>query len=245
MAVASGKGGVGKTWLSITLADALARAGQRVLLLDCDLGLANVDIQLGLMAALDIGSVLQAAGRVEDAVVRLASGVHILTGRSGSGELATLGDTHLRTLRAAIAQAKPHYDFVLLDLSAGLDRFIREMCRSADRLLVVATCEPTSLTDAYAVMKLYQQDRSPEPPAVQLVINQASTTAAGEKTYATLVRATGSFLGFAPALAGVIRRDEKVRDAIRRQTLLLERHPNCHAAQDVMAIARRLAAQTR
>jgi flagellar biosynthesis protein FlhG len=108
----------------------------------------------------------------------------------------------------------------------------------ADRLLVLATEEPTSLTDAYAVLKLHAADR-PDGNA-RIVVNQAATRAAGERTFATLERACQTFLGRAPALAGVIRRDERVRDVIRRQTLLLSRHPNAPAAADVEAIARSL-----
>ena len=105
----------------------------------------------------------------------------------------------------------------------------------ADTLLVLATEEPTSLTDAYAVLKLYTADR-PDGDA-RIIINQATTRAAGERTYATLRRASTTFLRRDPPLAGVIRRDDRVRDAIRRQTLLLTRHPACPAATDVEAAA--------
>ena len=105
----------------------------------------------------------------------------------------------------------------------------------ADTLLVLATDEPTSLTDAYAVLKLHAADR-PQGDA-RVVVNQAATRQAGERTFATLERACQTFLGRAPRLAGVIRRDDRVRDAIRRQTLLLSRHPTSPAAADVEAIA--------
>ena len=241
LAVASGKGGVGKTWFAITLAHALARAGRRVLLFDGDLGLANVDIQLGLMPAHDIASVVAGQCRLADALVRHPAGFDILAGRSGSGALAGLDDPALEAVLAALRAAAAGYDHAVLDLGAGIDRTTRRLSRFADLLLVVATEEPTSLTDAYAVLKLHHADRSaataPGPSEARIVVNQASTTAAGERTYATLARACAAFLGHTPLLAGIIRRDDRVRDAIRRQTPLLQRHPNAPAAADVERLA--------
>ena len=236
IAVASGKGGVGKTWFAITLAQALAQGGRRVLLFDGDLGLANIDIQLGLMPALDLGAVL--AGRVslaESIQPYADGGFAILPGRSGSGALAALAPARLDGLMAELGRVSQ--DLLLLDLGAGLDAHTRRMAAWADILLVLATDEPTSLTDAYAVLKLHAGDRGATPAEARVVINQASGLAAGQRTFATLARACTQFLGRAPALAGVVRRDDHVRDAIRRQTPLLTRHPGCMAAQDVRRIA--------
>src|SRR5579859_2813146 len=219
-AIASGKGGVGKTWFAVTLAHAAARAGRRVLLFDADLGLANVDIQLGLTPDFDLGSVV--------------------AGRAGSGVLSALEPAALERVLAALRHLAERYDVVLLDLGAGLERAVRRMSAWADCLLVLATEEPTSLTDAYAVLKLHAADK-PHGDA-RVVVNQAATRQAGERTYATLQRACQTFLGRAPACAGVIRRDDRVRDAIRRQALLLTRHPNAPAAVDVTAITAALLA---
>jgi len=128
---------------------------------------------------------------------------------------------------------------VIADLGAGLDRAQRRMASFAHMLLVVATDEPTSLTDAYAVLKLHASDAGAD---ARIVVNQAGTVAGGERTFAALRRACSAFLGRAPALAGVIRRDDRVREAIRRQSLLLTRHPSTQAAADVEAIAVKLAA---
>ncbi len=236
VAVASGKGGVGKTWFAITLAHALAQRGQRVLLFDGDLGLANVDIQLGLMPERDLGTVLAGKASLEEAALRHGTGgFDILVGRSGSGALSALAPAALERVLDGLRDAARGRDVILLDLGAGLDRSVRRMAAFADMLLVLATGEPTSLTDAYAVLKLHAADR---PHGVsRVVVNQAASRAEGERTYATLSRACTSFLGRTPGLLGVIRRDERVPEAIRRQTLLLTRHPGCPAAEDVQAAA--------
>jgi flagellar biosynthesis protein FlhG len=240
IAIASGKGGVGKTWFAITLAHALARGGRRVLLFDGDLGLANVDIQLGLTPDRDLSAVLAGQTTLADCVLHYAQGgFDILAGQSGSGALAALDPMTLERALAALREAGARYDEVLLDLGAGLERGVRRMAAFADLLLVVATEEPTSLTDAYAVLKLHAADR-PGGDA-RVVVNQAATRPAGERTHATLHRACEAFLRITPPLAGVIRRDDRVRETIRRQALLLTRHPTSTAAADVEEIARLLA----
>ncbi len=236
VAIASGKGGVGKTWLAITLAHALARDGQRVLLFDADLGLANVDVQLGLMPAADLGAVVSGRAGIAAAITRHApSGLHILAGRSGSETLSTLPAQALELVLTRIRNETPEYDIVISDLGAGIDRAVRRIAAWSDLLLVAATDEPTSLTDAYAVLKLHAADK-PDGDA-RIVVNQALSRLTGQKTYETLRRACITFLHREPPLAGVIRHDPKVRDAIRRQTPLLLRHPNCMAAQDVGMLA--------
>ncbi len=236
IAIASGKGGVGKTWLAVTLAHALARGGKRVLLFDGDLGLANVDIQLGLTPPADLATVIAGRASMAEAAFRHAEGdFDILAGRSGSGALSALDPTVLEGVLTGLRQEAARRDFILLDLGAGLDRSLRRMAAFSDVVVVVATEEPTSLTDAYAVLKLHALD-DPEG-AARIVVNQAADRAGGERTHATLARASRNFLGRSPALLGVVRRDDRVRDAIRRQTLLLTRHPGCNAAIDVESVA--------
>lgn len=241
IAIASGKGGVGKTWFAITLAHALARRGRRVLLFDGDLGLANVDIQLGLVPSRNLGAVALGVGTLDQAVERYEpGGFDILAGLSGSGRLSGVDPATLERMLADLRLATMRYDDLVLDLGAGLEHGVRRMAAWADTLLVLATEEPTSLTDAYAVLKVHAAD-SPDGDA-RVVVNQASGVIAGRRTHQTLARACSSFLGRAPGLAGVVRRDDAVRDAIRRQTPVLLRHPDAPAAADVLAIARTLLA---
>ena len=236
-AIASGKGGVGKTWFAITFAQALARGGRRVLLFDGDLGLANVDVQLGLNPQHDLGAVLSGRVGIEQAVQHHApAGFDILPGRSGSGALAALDGASLDAVLDLLRGAASRWDEVVVDLGAGLEQPQRRMAAAADTLLVVATDEPTSLTDAYAVLKLHLQDKPRGD--VRIVVNQAPDAAGGKGTYETLRRACLTFLKREVPLAGIVRRDEKVRDAIRRQVPLLTRHPNSVAAEDVEGMAK-------
>ena len=236
IAIASGKGGVGKTWFAITLAHALTRVGLRVLLFDGDLGLANVDVQLGMMPRHDLGSVISGRVSLAEAVTRHEeAGFDVLAGQSGSGALSALDPAHLDRTLPRLRTEADMYDVVLLDLGAGVERGVRRMAAFADTLIVLATEEPTSLTDAYAVLKLYATDRVGGDARV--LVNQASNRGAGERTFTTLRRACGTFLRAEPTLAGIVRRDDRVKDAIRRQTLLLTRHPSCAAAMDVEAVA--------
>lgn len=240
IAIASGKGGVGKTWLAITLAQALAEAGAGpVLLVDADHGLANVDVQLGLDPRHDLPGVLGGRVGLEAAVTRHAAGFDVLPGRSGSG--VVLDGAELAAFEALLDQATARWPVVLLDLAAGLGPAERRLAAAADLLLVVATGEPTSLTDAYAVLKLHRRDRPGGD--VRLVANQAADAAAGQRIWRTLDRAASAFLGAGLPLAGVIRRDPRVPDAIRRQAPLLSRHPMAPAAEDARRLALALAGE--
>lgn len=239
IAIASGKGGVGKTWFSITLCHALAKRGKNVLLFDGDLGLANVDIQLGITPEKDLGAVIEGSTNLSGAVIKYAEGdFDILAGRSGSGNLATLGTQKINDLRNDLINLAKNYHYVFVDLGAGVDRSVRQMAGPAAITYVVITDEPTSLTDAYAFIKL---GRAANPSAdLRIVVNMAANNHEGQKTYETIRKACESFLKYTPPLAGIIRRDPKVRDAIRAQTSILVRSPASDAASDVVALAERL-----
>lgn len=239
VAVASGKGGVGKTWFSITLAHTLARAGQRVLLFDGDLGLANVDIQLGLMPKSDLGSVVAGRQTLNQALTPFPEGgFDIIAGRSGSGTLANLPLSRLQMLGDDLAVLAGNYDRVVVDLGAGVEKTTRNFSQQAGTIMVVTTDEPTSLTDAYAFIKVTHMERPGTD--MRIVVNMANSTREGERIYNTLLKACEGFLKISPPLAGVIRRDLKVREAIRNQTPIMTRSPNAEAAADVEAIVQRL-----
>ncbi|MBV8060318.1 MAG: MinD/ParA family protein [Alphaproteobacteria bacterium] len=239
IAIASGKGGVGKTWFSITLSQALAKRGKRVLLFDGDLGLANVDIQLGLTPERDLGGVVEGSLQLKNAVTPYKEGqFDILAGRSGSGNLAALSTQKLSDLRGDLIELAKTYDYVLVDLGAGVDRSVRQLAGPAAITYVITNDEPTSLTDSYAFIKLA---RAANPSAdMRVVVNMATNASEGQKTYETMRKACETFLKYSPPLAGIVRRDTKVRDAIRAQTPLLTRSPSAEAAQDVDAIAARM-----
>lgn len=235
IAVASGKGGVGKTWLAITLSQAFARKGQKTLLFDGDIGLANVDIQLGLMPSRDLGGVIAGRFQLSQTITPSEYGFDIIAGKSGSASLASLSPDSLRKLRGEILGLAKSYDRVVIDLGAGVDSVVRELSAAAGVILVVTNDEPTALTDAYAFIKLVAMH---DPASdVRIVVNLATGQRDGDRTYSKLLKASQNFLQRSPALAGIIRRDERVRDAIRNQVPLYTRHPMAEAAEDVDALA--------
>ncbi len=214
---------------------------RRVLLFDGDLGLANVDVQLGLGPGPDLASVLCGRHTLAQAVRRVEpGGFDVLAGRSGSGDLGALEPDLLERLLGELAALAERYDAILLDLPAGIDRVVRRLLRAATLRLVVTTDEPTALTDAYALIKVSRNDGA--AGALQLVVNLAEGREAGRRTYDGLRRVCEHFLKLDPPLAGVLRRDPKVADAIRHQTPLLLRHPTSPAAGDVETLARQLLA---
>ncbi len=237
--IASGKGGVGKTWLSVSLAHAMANAGRKPLLFDGDLGLANVDIQLGLMPKHDLGGVVSGRVDLEDAVTRYREGsFDILAGKSGSGALALLSGGRVSEIRESLFDISHHYDKVIVDLGAGVESGVRALAGTEGTILVVTTDEPTSITDAYAFIKIMAMKHPGTD--IRVLVNMAGGANDGNRTYGALKKACESFLKISPPLAGVIRKDDKVRDAIRHQTSLLLRHPGSNAAKDVEAVAARL-----
>jgi flagellar biosynthesis protein FlhG len=237
IAVASGKGGVGKTWFSITLSHALAREGKKVLLFDGDLGLANVDVQLGLMPKRDLNDVIRGRLGLDKIIQPFEDGgFDIVAGRSGQASLSSLPSQRLALLRDQLLEVADDYDVVVCDLGAGVDRTVRMFSAAATRTLLVVTDEPTSLTDAYAFIKL--GNAAGMSKNVGIVVNMAPSAVEGEKTYKTLLKACENFLRLRPPLAGMVRLDPRVKETIRHQTPLLTRSPNADAAEDVEKIAR-------
>lgn len=239
ISISSGKGGVGKTWFAVTLCRAMAMARRNVLLFDGDLGLANVDVQLGLMPRYDLSSVLAGRRTLEGIITPYQDGgFDIIAGQSGVGALATLAPQRLVQLREDVFALARRYDRVIMDIGAGIDRTVQALMTGAGISLVVTTDEPTALTDAYALIKVMA--RAGGADTIRVVINMANDMRQGEHTYQTLLRACENFLKISPPLAGIVRRDPRVADAIRHQCSIYTRHPNCDAATDVAAIAARI-----
>ncbi|MEO1102053.1 MAG: AAA family ATPase, partial [Pseudomonadota bacterium] len=237
------KGGVGKTFMSITLASAFAQSGKRTLLVDGDLGLANVDVQLGIAPETDLAAVIAGWVELDDAVTPVDGGAaeggfDVLPGRSGSGALAELPPEDVARLAAGLSALALQYDQVVLDLGAGIEANCMRLARAADKALMVITDEPTSMTDAYAFIKVLRGYAPGVEPVI--CINQADTRASGQRTYEAIARACQTFLGFRPHLSGIVMRDSKVREAIRSQQTLISTDRAAQPIQDAIAIAQSL-----
>ena len=239
IAIASGKGGVGKTWLAVTLSHLFARSGRQVLLFDGDIGLANVDVQLGLTPQRDLSNVLSGKHTLKEAITHYdEGGFDIIAGRSGSSSLALLPLEKLQELAGGLTELQKDYDFVIIDLGAGIEQHVQYLASLAAKCIIVATDEPTSLTDAYAFIKIANSGKN--PPEIAVVINQAATQKEGEATYHSLNKACVNFLNISPQLLGIVRRDNKVKDSIRSQKSLLFKAPHSTAASDVAVLSIKL-----
>lgn len=235
LAIASGKGGVGKTWLSITLAHAVAKSGRKAIILDGDIGLANIDIQIGLAPTRDLSLWASEGIGLGQLTMPTAHGFDIIPGASGSSIMAGAKPAEIARMAGEFSTLASDYDVGIIDISAGIDATQLRLAGATGRCLLVVTEDPTSLTDGYAFIKLaHKSGRAPE---FEIVVNMAETAQSGEKIYAALARACKSFLGIEPPLAGIIRRDPAVAQAIRRQTPLLAHAPGAPAALDVQALA--------
>lgn len=239
--VASGKGGVGKTWFSATLCHALANRGHKTLLFDCDFGLANIDIQLGLMPENDLGQVISNEISLSQAIYsKSKSGLNfdIISGQSGSGALASLKMDRLIDLGAGICNLAQEYDYTILDLGAGVENSVMTLARASDKVIVVITADPTSLTDAYAFIKLHNMRNN--DAEIQIVVNMADELSEGRRAFDKIQKVCQNFLNISPKLLGIIIRDKHVADAIRSQSPLLSRYPQSKAGENVVEISKKL-----
>lgn len=246
IAVASGKGGVGKTWLTLSLAHAISSRKKRTLVLDGDFGLGNAGIQLGCLGETDLGAILHDEADLTEGIVQVPDGgFDLLAGESGSGALANVEESLVDALVHKLKACDPGYEVVLLDVGTGVEPAARRLAALADTLVLISTADPSSLTDGYAVLKLLQRDREcfgAETDA-RVVINQADSERSGRRAHAALARAARGFLRIDPPLLGVIRRDEHIPEAIRAQRLFMSECPGSPTAGVIQVIARRLLAK--
>lgn len=241
IAVTSGKGGVGKTFVSANLAAALTRRGHRVLVLDADLGLANLDVVLNLYPKVTLHDVITGKANLEEAVIDAPGGFSVVLAGSGMVEYSRLTHEVRDELLHTIQILAPRYDVVLLDTGAGISDVVLFSVSLASEVLVVATPEPTSLTDAYAAIKVLaaQQNRQ----HIRLVVNQAARPGDGRAITGQLQQvlnrfvATGSGQPLRLIHMGDIPADPSVRDAVMRRQLLMQHMPGCPAALAVAQLA--------
>lgn len=243
IAVASGKGGVGKTWVSSTIAQVFANSGRKALLFDGDIGLANVDVQLGLHPDVDLSHVFTGKATLAQAITHFHDGgFDVIAGRSGTGSLAYLPVDKITALKTELEILAKDYDVVLLDLGAGVEQHVQALAALAKKCLVVITDEPTSLTDAYAFIKILRMQKENQPE-VQIIVNMAENAREGLQTFGAIKNACENFLKFTPKLCGVIRRDPKVKKAIQAQKPILSLSSKAVAAADVAALTVKLMAK--
>ena len=244
IAVTSGKGGVGKTFVSANLAAALTRRGQRVLVLDADLGLANLDVVLNLHPKITLHDVFTGKAAPADAVIAPPGGFDVLLAGSGMVEYSRLTPEVRNQFLNVIQALTPRYDVVLLDTGAGISDVVLFSVSLASEVLIVATPEPTSLTDAYADIKVLAMQQKRQH--VRMVINQAARPGDGRAITSQLQQVLDRFVSAESGRPmrlihmGDIPADPSVRDAVMRRQLLLLQTPGCPAALAIAQLANKI-----
>ena len=245
LAVTSGKGGVGKTFVSANLAAALARRGERVLVLDADLGLANLDVVLNLFPKITLHDVFTGKVPLEQAILPAPGGFSVLLAGSGMVEYSRLTPEVRDQLQTVVENVAPRYDRVLLDTGAGISDVVLYAVSLAHDVMVVATPEPTSLTDAYASIKVLatQQRRT----HIQLLVNQVSRAGEGRVIRGQLQQVVDRYVSNALPeplkleFVGEVPTDGAVREAIQKRQLLMDCFPGCAASQALVGVAAKIA----
>lgn len=248
LAITSGKGGVGKTMLSANLAAALTRRGEKVLVLDADLGLANLDVALNLHPRTTLHAVFTGKATLDQAVTEAPGGFQVMLAGSGLVEYSRLTPLVRDQFALLLDTVRPRYDRVLIDTGAGLSDIVLYAVSLADEVLVITTPEPTALADAYATVKVLalQQGRT----SMRLVVNQTQRAGEGQHVATQLQAVVRRFVPLVDDAAvvlqplGEIRQDAAVRQSVQKRQLLLLACPGSTAAQDIDAIAGQLMAAT-
>jgi flagellar biosynthesis protein FlhG len=246
VAITSGKGGVGKTFVAANLAAALARGGRRVLVLDADLGLANLDVVLNLYPKITLHDVFTGKSSLAEATLPAPGGFHVLLAGSGMVEYSRMTPEVRERLQQVIEAVEPKYDHVLLDTGAGISEVVLYTVSLAGEVLIVATPEPTSLADAYATIKVLAATQGRR--RVGLVVNQTRRPGEGRAVRAQLQQVVDRYVNptldspLRVELLGEVPVDPAVRDSVQRRELLLEMLPGSAAALGIVALAAKVPA---
>ncbi|MDB4868491.1 MAG: MinD/ParA family protein [Cohnella sp.] len=235
--VTSGKGGVGKSNFSLNFAMALQRRGHSVLVFDADIGMANIDVLLGTPAKYNLFHLLKGEKSIWDIIQTGPNGLQFIAGGSGFQELVRLTDEQIEYFAAQIGQLNGHFDFILFDTGAGLSKETLRFITAADEAIVVTTPEPTSITDAYALMKMVKTMGHQVP--FRLVVNRVSDDREGQVTADNIRQVASKYLQMELPVLGYIPDDTNVSKAVKRQTPLTVAYPDSPATRGIDRIASR------
>jgi flagellar biosynthesis protein FlhG len=236
VAVTSGKGGVGKTHIACNLAVLAARTGHKVLVLDADLGLANADIVLGVAPHHHLGHLLDGSVALDHILAEGPEGVRILAAATGVQEMTQLDDAQKLRLVSALDGIEDRFDLVIIDCGAGIGDNVLFFAGAAQEALLVISAEPTSLTDAYAAVKVLSQQAGVE--RFNVIVNPVPTEAHGREVFGTLTRVTDRFLTARVAFLGHVPRDENLQRALMAQRPVVDLFPRSPSSRALEAIAR-------
>ncbi len=238
VAVTGGKGGVGKSNVSVNMAIALAELGKRVVLLDADLGLANLDILLGLSVNKNISDVLAGNASLADIMVEGPSGIKIIPASSGAQQMANLGEVEHAGIITAFSELADYMDILIVDTAAGISKTVTSFVRAVQEAIVVVTDEPTSITDAYALIKVLNRDCRMN--RFRMVSNMVKSPKEGQILFNKLVKVTDRFLDVSLQYCGAIPWDESVRKSVQRQKAVIEAYPRSAAATAYRSLAQKV-----
>ena len=240
MAIASGKGGVGKSNVALNLSILLSAAGQRVALIDADLGLANLDVLLDVEVRGNLSHVINGSRSLQDVIVPLPSGVQLVPGASGLARLAHLNEFQRAHLLREMMQLEADNDVILIDCGAGIGPDVMHVATAADSVIIVTAPEPTAVTDGYAVIKVLTQARY--GGTMSLLLNFAADRQEARMTYGRVADVARQFLGARVLDAGYVLADPKVREAVRKREPFVLAYPKCDASRCLAALTAKLCA---
>jgi flagellar biosynthesis protein FlhG len=235
IAITGGKGGVGKTLCAVNLGAALAELGKSAMLLDADLGMANVDVVLGLRARLNLEHVVSGECSLDDVIVTATSGLRVVPASSGNLAMASLCPAQHAGLVHAFSQLAEPVDLLLIDTAAGVGDSVVTFSETAQHVVVVVCDEPASLTDAYGLIKVLLKRGS--GCRIEVVANMVENAVHGRALYDKVARVCHKFLGLSPSYFGHIPQDEYLRQAVRRQSTVVESFPSSPSARAFKKLA--------